>query len=171
MILDLRNDATAFRDYLNKVVADYIARAAKSPEVPKVSAVEVAFEFAQRGWIIIHFDTRPQHKRDGHYNEKNLFPRPQWFTLVKALDYLSDAGKRKPAQLILPDGTEVNTATLSESDYSAALGDMLRVVLQAKSDGLFARLTTNDACQIDIEEFNGTWAWPEYDLLGKVNVI
>jgi hypothetical protein len=43
------------------------------------------------------------------------------------------------------------------------------VLMAAKKDGMFVALSKFGAVQLDVEEFNGGWAWPEYDELGKTN--
>jgi hypothetical protein len=178
MELDLRKDAADFRAELVKKVRAYAARAAKSPKVPAVSAVEIGYEFAQLGWILVHFDTRPKHDRDGEwtvFEEKDLLLRPKWYQVVEALDGFDEEGEQDlkgRVVLVTVAGKKIDGAKLSEEDFSGALGAMLKhVLLECRGEGLFAQLPKSARCQLDIEEFNGTWAWPEYEKLGKVNVI
>jgi hypothetical protein len=175
MILDLQEDAKVFESRLVEAVEAYARRGAKAPPI---SALEIGYEFAQAGWICIHFDTRETHDRDGEwttFQERDLIKRPQWFQMVEAMACFSDdedGGPRKAGTLILHDGPRRDGSTLTEEDFSAALGDMLKdVLLRARKDGLFAKLPRRPGAQIDIEEFNGTWAWPDYEDLGKTNVI
>jgi hypothetical protein len=37
------------------------------------------------------------------------------------------------------------------------------------SCGVFSQLKPFGSVQLDIEDFNGGWGWPEYDDLGKTN--
>jgi hypothetical protein len=178
MDLDLRKDAVEFRKELMKKVDAYSARAAKSKNVPPVSAVEIGYEFAQTGWILVHFDTRPKHDRDGQwtiFKDKDLFRRPNWLKVVNALDgFDEESEKDLKGKVRLENilGKEKDGAKLTEETFSKALGEMLkRVLLECKGDGVFDKLPKTPACQLDIEEFNGTWAWPEFEKLAKVNVI
>jgi hypothetical protein len=38
------------------------------------------------------------------------------------------------------------------------------------SCGVFSQLKPFGSVQLDIEDFNGGWGWPEYDDLGKTNL-
>jgi hypothetical protein len=168
MTLDLRKDAKAFRKLLAERVDAYAKKVKRSPNLPPVSAIEVGYQFDQAGWIYLHFDVRPKHDRDGQwtlFKQKDLFPRPDWY---KAVEALSDG---KPPTIILTDGTR-RPGKLSEKAFAAMFGKMIKdVLLQAKKEGLFAPLPCHNRCQIDIEEFNGNWAWPAYDKLGKTNLV
>ena len=79
------------------------------------------------------------------------------------------------------DGTQLVVPALDEDaeeqdddaddPFVVAIGEMiLDVLMNAKSDGVFKTLTAFGTVQLDIEDFNGGWGWPEYDDLGKTNL-
>jgi len=182
MILDLRNDAQDIYKLIVKRVKDYVANEAE--KLGPVSAIGITYEFSQRGWVIVHFDNRAEHKRDGqmNYSRKEVFKRPHWFATVKALCYFNTSDfdpecgtygrviKRKPVTIILPNGTRKNAAKMTEKTFSAILGRLLKqIALKAKQEGRYEPLPKHTICQLDIEDFNSTWAWPKYEQLGKTN--
>ena len=168
MTVDLRKDAKALRALLDQRVRAYAAKAQRSAKVPPVSAIEVGYCFDQSGWMHVNFDVRPEHKRDGswtRFKARDLLDRPHW---AKAIDAILDG---KPVTLVLPDGKQ-RKGKLTENAFSTALGRMIKgVLLEAKTDGALDALPKRAGCQLDIEEFNGSWAWPEFEKLGKVNVV
>jgi hypothetical protein len=49
---------------------------------------------------------------------------------------------------------------------------LLAISLDAIATGTFKPLTLSDQCELDIEEFDGMWAWPaKYEDCGKTNLI
>jgi len=165
MTIDLRKDVKALREHLAQKVEAYARKASKAPPV---SAVEVGYEFEQAGWVYVGFDARPAHQRDGawtRFKSRDLLPRPDWNKAAMALE------EGKPVTLILPNG-ERHSGKLTEKSFASLLGRTIKgLLLQVKKDGVFAPLPRREGCQIDIEEFNGNWAWPAYEKLGKVNLI
>jgi hypothetical protein len=168
MTVDLGKDAKALRALLDERVKAYAAKAKRSSKVPPVSAIEVGYCFDQSGWIHVNFDVRPAHERDGswtRFKARDLLDRPHW---VEAAEAILD---KKPVTLIRPDGKR-RDGKLTEDAFSTALGRMIKdALLKAKADGTFAPLPKRPGCQLDIEEFNGSWAWPDYEKLGKVNLL
>lgn len=184
MILDLRKDARTIRKFLAERVKSYIAGEAKRRG--SISAVGITYEFAQRGWVLIHFDNRPVHERDGEItsSRKDRIKLPHWFAVVKALHYFTTADfdpewgtygrviRKRPVTIILPDGTRKNAINITENAYSAILGKLIKeVALRAKKEKCFDKLPKHPICQLDIDDFNGTWAWPGYKQLGRTNRI
>lgn len=47
---------------------------------------------------------------------------------------------------------------------------ILDQLMKAKAEGDFSPLKQFGAVQLDIEDFNGGWGWPEFDELGKTNL-
>lgn len=180
MILDLRKDARDIYQHLAKSVKDYVVNEAE--ERGPISAICVTYAFDQRGWVIVHFDNRPEHKRDGQmiYSERKVFKRPHWIAVVKALngfipaDYDNDGRviKTKPVTIVLPNGTRNDGAKLTVKAFSTILGRLIKdALLKAKKAKLFDEVPKHEKCQLDIEDFNGSWAWPKYEDLGRNNLI
>jgi hypothetical protein len=58
-----------------------------------------------------------------------------------------------------------------EDPLPAAIGDMIRtVLLQAKGDGVFKPLAEKAPLQLCVEDFSGTWEWPEPEEMGTDNL-
>jgi hypothetical protein len=168
MSVDLRKDAKAARKLLEQRVREYAANAARARRVPPVSAIVVGYCLCQDGWVIVQFDTRPAHERDGHWSSfenRDVFELPHWEAAYEAV-------QEKPVTFILPDGSRrVLPKGSTDEKVGAVFGRVIRdVLLRAKKDGLFDALPKRDNCQLDVEEFNGMWAWPAYEKLGKVNL-
>ena len=173
MTIDLRNDAREITERIARQVDRYASEAARDKSLPRVSAIEVGYAFDQRGWFFCHFDTREDHDRDGEWTvfldqepySNDLLERTHWYEGICG-------GEPGPTTFIMMDGSTRVLEDVTEEEVARFLGEFIKaVVLQANHQGLFRKLPTRDTCQIDIEEFNGNWAWPEYDGLGKVNLI
>lgn len=171
MTIDLREDERELRALLVRQTGAYAAARATDGSLPKVSAIEVGYAFDQRGWFFVHFDTRPIHDRDGEWTvfldrepfNRDLLERPDWYAACTEADEVI---------FILPDGTRRPVRDVTEEEYAALLGEFIKgVMLRAKDGGVFDHLPKQNECQIDIEEFNGHWAWPEYEQLGKSNLV
>ena len=170
MTVDLRKDERELKSHLARQVNAYAAACSKDSSLPKASAVEVGYQFDQSGWFFMHFDTRPKHDRDGEWTafldrepfSRDLLERPEWYEACTAegdLTFIMPDGNRR----VLPDG-------VAEEEVAALLGEFIkRLMLDAKKEGIFEKLP-KPQCQLDIEEFNGHWAWPDYDELGKSNL-
>ena len=105
-----------------------------------VSAVEIGYEVSQAGWVFVHADLRKEHERDG-----------EW---TRGLD----------------DGELLELAHWAEADSEEAGMLVLNVVQAARKDGVFAKLGPPGSVQLDIEDFDGEWAWPTFEELGKTNL-
>ncbi len=184
MILDLRKDSREIHKFLAQRTKDYLASEAKTRG--PISAGHFTYEYGHGGWLTVHFDNRPEHKRDGEtgFSKKDYLKRANWFAAEKALCYFTTAKfdphwgiygrviKKKPVTIILPDGTRKNAINITEKTYSAMLGKLLKhVALSAKKKKLFSKLPRHPICHIDIEEFNGSWAWPALEKFSKASRI
>jgi hypothetical protein len=158
-IIDLKNDGLIFRKELEKFLSSLLDK--------NISAIEIGYEASQSGWIFIHADSRTSHDRDGKWTNEiaddKLIKMTHW-------DQSSD-----DAEEITITDYKGNTTTFladeSDNDLEIAVGKMiLNEMRKAKTDGLFAELS-NKKIQFDIEDFNGCWAWPEYEELGIKNLI
>src|SRR5438045_194333 len=86
-----------------------------------VSAIEIGYEVSQSGWVFVHADLREQHERDG-----------EW---TGALD----------------DGKLLELGHWVGVDSEEAGKLVLKVVLSARSDGVFSALGPPGSIQLDIE--------------------
>ena len=62
---------------------------------------------------------------------------------------------------------------VDEDDYLVvAIGKMIHAVLiESIKAGVFDRTGWKGTVQLDIEDFDGGWGWPDYDDLGKTNLV
>ena len=162
--VDFREDIPAIRKYL-------AGRVASQAEVADpISAIEIGFQINQAGLVLAHFDTRPKHKRDGHWTnfmDGPVLKRPRWRRAYEAAD-------RHGVSFVLPDGKAKDIAPGAGDEEVAGVfgGLLLAVVTDALASGTFAPLKLRKNCQLDIEEFDNMWAWPlEYEDLGRTNIL
>lgn len=161
--IDLREDAKVFRRELETFVQSIVAVKPAS-----LSALEIGYSCDQSGWIFVHADERPHHERDG-----------QWTTSIdddRCIDFghwieaIESSFEGEAFAVIKIDATKF-VVPQDGDDLTSAIGEMiLDVLLTAKSDGVFKPLKSYGDVQLDIEDFNGGWGWPEYDDLGKTNL-
>ncbi len=122
-----------------------------------VKAVEVGFEYAQVGWLVVVFDTRPDADRDdgewtSRIKKKNLLERPHWLEA-------GEANMDGPITVVQLDGTEAELRRHTE--LAKILGEVVKaVVLKARADGVFAGLPKAPGCELDVEHFSGYYGWP-----------
>ncbi len=120
-------DEPAIRHYLESSVRKF----AETRE--PIAAIEIGFEVCQAGWVFVHADRRPRHRRDGTWS----------------------AGLDEPGSDILELKHWVGV------DPSKAGELILKVVNVARADGVFDALGKREAILVDIEDFDGEWSWPE----------
>jgi hypothetical protein len=172
--IDLRDDAQLF---LRALASNVAAIAASDPA--SLSALEFGYSCDQSGWIFIHADERPEHERDGEWttkiDEDKCIEFDHWIEAVES------SFEGEPFAVIKIDGTQFVVPAFDEDaevqddngddPFVVAIGQMiLSVLLNAKDDDVFAPLKKFGSVQLDIEDFNGGWGWPEYDDLGKTNL-
>ncbi|MCA9175140.1 MAG: hypothetical protein KDB14_11710 [Planctomycetales bacterium] len=139
--------------------------------------MEIGFSCDQSGWIFIHGDERPEHERDGQWttkiDEDGCIDFQHWIEAIES-SFEGDAFtvvKIDGTKFIVPAFDEDAEEQSDDDPFVVAIGEMiLDVLMNAKSDGVFEPLKTFGAVQLDIEDFNGGWGWPEYDDLGKTNL-
>ena len=120
--------------------------------------------------------TNVQHnQRDGEWTtsieDEKLIKYDHWIEAIEA------SFEGKAFTVIKYDGSKFEVAfdedepeEDSEDPFVKAVGEMILEVLRAaKVDGVFSQLKPFGSVQLDIEDFNGGWGWPEYDDLGKTN--
>ena len=171
--IDLREDAKAFRRELESNVQSIVAAKPAS-----LSALEIGYSCDQSGWIFIHADERPQHERDGQWTTK--IDEDRSIDFGHWIDAIESGLEGEAFTVIKIDGTSFVVPAFDEDaeeqddaddPFTVAIGEMiLAVLLDAKSDGVFTPLKPYGDVQLDIEDFNGGWGWPEYDDLGKTNL-
>lgn len=167
--INLIEDAIKFREALESTVAEFDAET--------LSAIEVGFDCDEEGWIFIHGDRRPVHEADGDWtiemDDENTLFMEHW---VEARDARYEG---ESLSLKKMDGSSVELSPIDEAEEEheeedplpAAIGEMIRtVLLQAKDDGVFKPLTEKAPLQLCVEDFSGTWEWPEQEELGTSNL-
>jgi hypothetical protein len=164
-VLDLRREFAEITAHLAERIRKFVP---KGDDVlggrATVNAVEVGFEYAKSGWLVVVFDTRPDAGPDGEWTSRidgNELERPHWLEAGESAVLVS---------LIRLDGTE--TTLSDEDELGDVLGEMVKaVLLKARADGLFASLPKSPGCELLIENFDGGYGWPEYEALGKENLV
>ncbi len=130
-----------------------------------LKAVEVGFEYAQAGWLVVVFDTRPNAEPDGEWTsliEGNELERRHWLEA-------GEANMEGPITVVQLDGTEAELPTGTE--LAEILGEVVKaVVLKARADGVFAGLPKAPGCELGVEHFSGAYGWPVYEERGQDNL-
>lgn len=166
MRLDLRRDFAEVYSYVADRVRKFDPASNNGPGDPgPVKMIEVGFEYAQAGWVVIVFDTRPDAEPDGEWNshiEGNELERPHW-------EEACEANEDAPITLVQLDGTE--TVLPECSELAEPLGELLKaVLLKARADGVFAVLPKAANCELGVEHHDGAYAWPVYEARGQENL-
>ncbi len=175
--IDLRKDAATFRSELQSTVE---ALSKSLTKQKPISALEFGYDCDQGGWIFIHADFRPIHQRDGEWTlaieESNIIEMDHWTDALNARFEGEDLEVTdfKGNQFVIPAYQEDEHEEDDEDEpdqLTVAIGEMLlAVVTDEKSKGLFSKLKQGGELQLDFEDFNGEWGWPEFDELGKTNL-
>lgn len=166
MRLDLRRDFAEIYAHLADRVRGFDPSGSNVLGDPgPVKAVEIGYEYAQAGWLVVVFDTRPDAEPDGEWTsliEGNELERPHWLEAGEAMMEASlTVVQLDGIELALPSGTEL----------ADVLGEVVKAaLLKARADGVFAGLSKAPGCELLIEHFDGGYGWPEYDDRGKENV-
>lgn len=178
-LIDLCRDAEVFEDALAASITRFRNQTDASEPI---CAIEIGYECEQSGWVLIHADRRDRHERDGQWtlaiDEKNLIAMPHWAEAMEARfrgEEVKVTRTDGSAFVIGPDEME-DLADAEESgdgddQLAEEIGQMLLDVMMAfKIEDRFDSLGPCGTIQLDIEEFNGSWAWPDYDDLGVTNI-
>jgi hypothetical protein len=176
--IDLRKDAEVFRSGLETAVKSIVAE-----NLATLSALEIGYSCDQSGWIFIHADQRPKHERDGQWttqiDEDKCLEFDHWIEAIETrfegeeFAVIKHDGSRFVVPALDLDAEVNDDGDEGEGDpFAIAVGEMiLDVLMRAKGDGLLTQLASHGSVQLDIEDFNGGWGWPEYDELGKTNLV
>ncbi len=171
MFVNLTRDLPMIRDYF----ADRVR--AQAPVSEPVSAIEVGFRLDQACLIVLNFDPREQHARDGTWTAALDGPAlelPHWSeAFASACDdgisfvLLNGESRELTAQWLSSEAVDGDGAV------AGVFGEaLLAIALDAIASGLFDPLPLRDECQLDLEEFDGMWAWPsEHEDIGRANII
>ncbi len=167
MRLDLRRDFAEIYAHVADRVRNFDPATNDGPGDPgPVKMVEVGFEYAQAGWVVVVFDTRPDAGPDGEWNahiEGNELERPDWLAA-------GEANMDGPITLVQVDGTEVVLPECTE--LAEPLGELVKaVLLKARADGVFARLPKAPGCELGVEHSEGAYGWPAYEDRGEENLV
>jgi hypothetical protein len=166
MRLDLRRDFDDIRAHLTDCVRGFDPAGGNVLGDPgPVKMVEFGFEYAQAGWVVIVFDTRPDAKPDGEWTmliDGNELERPHWFEA-------GQANIKGPITVVQLDGAE--TELPPGTELADILGEVVKAaLLKARNDGVFAGLPKAPGCEMGIEHFDGGYGWPAYKERGKENL-
>jgi hypothetical protein len=127
----------------------------------RVSRIDIGFGVYESGWACLVFDTRRNPEPDGEWNEyieETVLERPKWAKACEAVE----AGE---LSLVQPDGTRRELVAGDTGGLVAALGEMLRaVLLKARGDGVLTTLPKVARCELGVEEQDGSYGWPAYEL-------
>ena len=164
--LDLRRDFDEIFGYVMDCVRDFDVATIQEPDdTPCIRLIEAGFESSQSGWFVLVFDTRPEAQPDGQWTthiDGLKLERNHW---VKA----QAATVRGPIGLVNADGTE--TILAEGAELSEPIGEMIKsVLLKARADGVFCRLPLAPDCELNIEDFNGQYGWPDCEDRGHINL-
>jgi hypothetical protein len=167
--LDLRKDFTEVYSFVADRVKSFDPAANPGPgRGQRVSRIDVGFGVYESGWVCLVFDTRRSPEPDGEWNEyieETVLERPRWARACAAVEI-------GPLTLVLPDGGRRALAGGDTQSLVTALGDLLRaVLLKARDDGLFAVLPKAPRCELGVEEQEGSYGWPAYELRRTDNLV
>jgi hypothetical protein len=153
-------------------IRDFMAQRARSEfeNNKPISAIEVGFRLCQAGLLVLHFDTRATHERDGEWTmaleEEPTLELPHW---QEEYEEAEDAG----ASFVLLDGERLDIPMGFEDDEIAGVfGKALVAITQdALARDTFEKLWLRDDCQLEVVEFDGMWEWPREGELGVKNLV
>jgi hypothetical protein len=167
MTVNFNDDLPRIRDFIGSRVL------AQASDRTPISAIEFSFRLSQLCLLFLHFDTRERHDRNGEqwsgaFADEPTLEMPHWHEAFQAAD-------GEGISFLLPSGEtrSLPPGAADEEAVAAAFGDALRAIaLEAAADGAFAPLPLRADCQLDMEEFDGMWAWPDaYEDVGRTNLL
>ena len=163
--LDLRRDFAEVYEHLAGRVRSFDPAGRDVLGGPgPVRRVEVGFEYAQAGWVVVAFDARPGAEPDGEWTllitGENLLDRPHWLAAGEA---------EGPVAVVGLDGTE--RVLPADAELAEPLGEVIKaVLLKARADGVFAGLPRAAGCELGVEHFGGGYGWPADEDRGRANL-
>lgn len=169
MRLDLQRDYAEISAHLAARVHAFNPETNYGPGDPGlIKMIEVGFEYAQAGWVLVVFDTRADASPDGEwtmYIEDNdaVLERSHWLEAGEVnIDQEITLVQLDGSEIIVPPGTEL----------AEPLGELLKTILvKAREDGLFAPLPKAAECEVGVEHLSGAYGWPIYEERGQENLV
>jgi hypothetical protein len=165
-LLNLQRDFAKLYSYVAKRVRNFDSSNHKGLGGPgTVKLIVLGFEFAQSGWVVLVFDTRPNAEPDGEWTgqiEGNELNMPYW-------QKVSDALLEQRVDIILPDGSK--SVLAAGSELEVPLGEMLKaLLLKLRADEVFAPLPKAPRCELRVENFDGYYIWPSGKARGQMHL-
>ncbi len=164
MMVNFVEDLPLIREYIAERVH------AQSQIEQPISAIEVGFQLCQAGILVLNFDLREKHDRDGEWTralDGPVLELPQWWEAY-------ESAEEHGIEFILPTGESCRLPPAAGDEMVAGkFGEaLLSIALDAIAKHTFDSLNLREDCQLDIEEFDGMWAWPlSYEEVGRTNMI
>lgn len=168
--IDLRKDATAIQSMLKDAVQRYVARNSAvetADNHPPVSRIDLAFSLGDSEsipWVHLHFDTKTDAEPDGNPTHPDFAKsaRKDWLPAMQAVC------EDEQVTVVGHDGDK---QLCGDAELTDAIGNFLvAMLLQARSEGVFASLPTAERCELGVEDpFSGTFGWPRYEDRGTIN--
>jgi hypothetical protein len=155
MTIDLRREAIAFREWIERKVAIVRGKSSKSPTKP-IGAIVALYCYVQDGWVALDFNTDEEFGFDGDVSKaawRDLFRRPAWQAFAESEGTAS-------MTFVEADGSESSkpAAKMTDRFLSAHFGGMIADVLAASwDDGVFSSLPLKPECVLSVNDFNGNW--------------
>lgn len=165
MKLNLQKDGQKLRRFIQERIADYPVYVNLGPgnDEDPITLITFGYYIFQTGYFAMVFDTRPDADSDGKWtlhieNETNVLQFPKW---CKAFEALCDGSK---VDVVLPDGSERTLDDTEDNESVTKLfGTMILDIIQGlQRKHAFDGLPLAPKAFFIIEEFDGTWGWPDY---------
>ena len=124
----------------------------------------------QAGLLLYHFDTRDKHERDGEWTRELGGPA---LDLSHWQESYESADNNGASFLLLTGDRHDIPPSAGDAAVASVFGEtLLAIALDAIASHSFDTLRLRDDCQLDMEEFDGMWAWPaNYDDTGRTNIL
>ena len=157
------DDLAKIQRYIDKRV-----RAQQEVREP-ITAMEFGMQLCQAGYLLLNFDVRQKHDRDGTWTlaldgptlALHHWSRAYMNADEHGIEFVLLSGKKKSL------GPGAKDAAVA-GEFGKTL---LSIVRDAKARGVFAPLLLTPECQVEILEFDWMWEWPDYADLGKRNLF
>jgi hypothetical protein len=135
-----------------------------------ITAIEFGMKLCQAGHLVLNFDVRVKHERDGEWTRSLDGPTlsmQHWsMAYMNAAEYGIEfvrlSGEKK---FVAPGAGDAAVA----GEFGKTL---LSIIRDAKARDIFTPLRLAQECQVEILEFDWMWQWPtEQAELGKRNLF
>ncbi|MCB1052209.1 MAG: hypothetical protein KDC71_16530 [Acidobacteria bacterium] len=159
MKIDLTEDFFLVSRALEKRIHNFdpVTNPCPEPKTDRISYILLGYQLNEWSLISIYFDGRSQSEPDGSwtlFQDKTSIEMDHW---SKAM--MSD----EPVTVTQISGKTTQIDANSE-DFLEIFGEMLKAVLiQARNQGLLAKLPLAPDCLMGVEELDGCFGWPPYE--------